>query len=623
MGSTHLAWWKGWYIGPGVVAVGAWMAVLATLAPHRAGPGISCDELYHTLTAKRQVWALARYGLGFFTPPVVQEVFPFQPGGPPAHPPLVHWVFGLVHWLVDPAPEEKQVVSIVGARLGGALGYGLLVLLVGLWTARHAGPLAGTTAALACAMMPRVFAHGHFAALEIWTALALLGAALAAAWAETSTAGRPELRWLAAGTVWGLALLTRFHAVLLGPVLFGWLLLRWLLLRRNGHCPACGILWQKLGIWSVGAAAVFFAGWPWLWYSPLEQLQLYLASATQRQPIHVYYLGRVWFDYEVPWHYPWLIFGSTVPVGLLVLGLVGLWAVLQAWPTRPQGAILASLAGAGLGLFSWPGVPVYDGERLFLFVYPIWAIFVGLGCLRVQEVLLRWVARNGLYNLTGGMFRVVQVPLDRLIGGGLLLMVALQGVGLVLYHPCQLSYYNLLVGGLAGAERIGLEVNYWADAVREPLLQEAAAQAPGQTVFFAPHLAPFQAPGIAISSPALAESQTELVGWDPAVHAPPFRRDRAEQARQTLPDAQTPSLPPITMPPGERLPSTGSPENRLPPLSPSPANQTQKPAVGWLIVYHRKADLAAVEPLLVNAPVVAEYSLRGVWLARLLKLPNP
>lgn len=602
-----------WYLGPALVGLGAGIAVLVTLAPDGAGPGITCDELYHALTAKRQVWALERHGWRFFTRPVVEEVFPFHADGPPAHPPLVHWVLGWVHRLVDPAPQERQVVSIVGARLGTALGYGLLVLLIGLWTARQAGPLAGTAAALACALMPRVFAHGHLAALEIWTALTLLGAALAAGWAETTSSrptslpnpqntpaqtagatGRSELRWLAAGAAWGLALLTRFHAGLLGPVVVGWLLLR-----TKGRCLARWPFWRNVGIWTAAAAVVFFVGWPWLWYSTAEHLQIYLASATQRMPIHVYYLGRVWLDWQTPWHYPWVIFAATVPVGLLLLGLVGLWVGCRAWSTQPHWGLLAALAGAGLVLFSWPGVPVYDGERLFLFVYPIWAIFVGLGCQSVHQILLQWASRKVSHQPAGTSFRRLRLPLDQLIAGGVLLLVVGQGVGLVLYHPCQLSYYNLLVGGLAGADRLGLEVNYWADAVREPLLREAAARAPGQQVLFAPHLAPFQAPGIAISSPALAESQTELLGLDPAIHASLFRRDNSSPAEVVAPAAQA--------------------SNHFPP---GPSAQWKLPS-RWLIVYHRKADLAAVEPLLAEATVAAEYRLRGVWLARLVQLPGP
>ena len=82
--------------------------------------------------------------------------------------------------------------------------------------------------------------------------------------------------------------------------------------------------------------------------------------------------------------------------------------------------------------------------------------------------------------------------------------MALQGLGLVIYSPCHLSYYNLLVGGLAGAERLGFEVTYWGDTVREPMLAEAARLSPDGQILFAPNLAPFQVPAVEMCSPALA-----------------------------------------------------------------------------------------------------------------------
>jgi len=639
MPSGKTNWWQGCYAGPVGVALGAWLAVLATLAPEGNGPGVTCDELYHALTAKRQVWALERYGLGFFRPAVVEEVFPFQADGPPPHPPLVHWIFGLVHRLVDPAPEELRVVSIVGARLGAALGYGLLVLLVGLWTARYEGPWAGTTAALACALMPRVFAHGHLAALEIWTALTLWAALWAAAEAEGRSAWKGLGRlgekvfcrlegvfWLGAGAVWGLTLLTRLHGVLLGPLVAGWLLGR---RRQQALAP--------LAIWALGGILIFFFGWPWLWYATLDRLRLYLASGSHRLPIHVFYLGRVWQDWQTPWHYPWVIFFSTVPAGLLGLGLAGLWAKRRLWTQQPHGLLWIGLAVGGLTLFSWPGVPVYDGERLFLFVYPVWAAWVGVGCQWLRETLLRWIQKSlpraAALKPAVRMGRWGKDAPDRVAAGVVLMLLLLQAVGLVLYHPCQLSYYNLLVGGLAGADRLGLEVNYWADAVREPLLAEAAAQAPGQKVLFAPHLAPFQAPGIAISSPALAESQTELIGWDPAVHGPLLGLDgpapdpgQPQQAgpgeSSTGPNGPTPSNSPPPQAPSANQPKhLPRPSSAGPGPLPAPSAKQPEHPIRWLIVYHRKADLADVEPLLAQATVVAEYRLRGVWLARLLQLP--
>jgi hypothetical protein len=41
-----------------------------------------------------------------------------------------------------------------------------------------------------------------------------------------------------------------------------------------------------------------------------------------------------------------------------------------------------------------------------------------------------------------------------------------------------LSYYNLLVGGLRGAARLGFEVTYWGDAVTQRLIDRWAEAAP-------------------------------------------------------------------------------------------------------------------------------------------------
>ena len=44
-------------------------------------------------------------------------------------------------------------------------------------------------------------------------------------------------------------------------------------------------------------------------------------------------------------------------------------------------------------------------------------------------------------------------------------------------HPFGLSYYNELVGGLPGAERLGLELTYWNDPVDQLLLDELGREA--------------------------------------------------------------------------------------------------------------------------------------------------
>jgi hypothetical protein len=134
--------------------------------------------------------------------------------------------------------------------------------------------------------------------------------------------------------------------------------------------------------------------------------------------------------------------------------------------------LLAGSIGLFLVVFS-TRIPVYDGERLFLHVFPAWAMLIGLGFGRLWS------------RLNSGRGR-------RLLLTGLLLA---QGYGTVALHPFGLSYYNLLVGGLPGAERLGLELTYWNDAVDRVLLKGLADHvSPGEIAALAPTLYPGQGP---------------------------------------------------------------------------------------------------------------------------------
>jgi hypothetical protein len=173
----------------------------------------------------------------------------------------------------------------------------------------------------------------------------------------------------------------------------------------------------------------------------------------------------VYLDRDVPWHYPWVYFLATVPIGLHVLGGIG---VRAAWKQRREAAfplVVAGVVAGWLVVFS-TRAPVYDCERLFLLVFPLWALLVGRG---FQEAWSR----------LGGRARRAALV-------GLLLV---QGYGVYALHPFGLSYYNALVAGLPGAERLGLELTYWGDAVDGPLLDALARRAAtGQSVALVPTL---------------------------------------------------------------------------------------------------------------------------------------
>jgi len=421
--------------------------------------------------------------------------------------------------------------------------------------------------------VPRVFGHAHLAALDMLTALFFVGAVLAVA--EAARSGRTWYYALA-GMVWGASMLVRLHGFLLAPPVLAWLF--WRLYRQQkltGGSPwTWGKMWLPLiktsAVWMAAGGATLLLGWPWLWSDTFAHLQQYLATGISRQPLHVFYAGRVWADHVVPRHYPWVMFVVTMPAGLLVLGLLGVGATLRT--TKEAETLVVSMILFVLLVFSWPGSHVYDGVRLFLMVFPLWAIFVGIGA--------QWMIGGGDCEATS-----VQPPTDvpsaaQCHGFGMvaklfsrrkpriaavLVLVALQGVGLLIYHPCHLSHYGLLVGGLPGAERLGFETTYWGDAVREPLLAEAARRSPGEPVLFVPNLASFQAAAVEISSPSLHAAGVHLIGWSAAE---PEAADRCRYA----------------------------------------------------VVYHRRADMAAVASLLKQGRVVAEHQNQGVWLARLIEL---
>jgi hypothetical protein len=149
-----------------------------------------------------------------------------------------------------------------------------------------------------------------------------------------------------------------------------------------------------------------------------------------------------------------------------------------------------------LALFSWPGVAVYDGERLFLMVFPLWAIVAGCGGQWAYERLRqRWSARKSVSILAA--------------------FLALQAYGVVALHPCYLSYYNLVVGGLRGADRLGLETTYWGDSVTRPLLQAVAENVPaGSAVAVAPVLHQFQLVDLEEQSPILRRRGIKLVPFE-------------------------------------------------------------------------------------------------------------
>lgn len=567
-GAIKHRFWK-FFLPAGLLA-GFTLWVSLELPPELGGPGVTCDELYHVYMAKRLVSALWTQGWEFFRAERIRENFPYgDPPATPFHPPLAYWVLGAVHGVFDFYPHDASSVSIISARFAGPVIFCCLLGIVWQTVRVREGWAAALLAVWACGTMPRLFGHAHLAGLDLLTSTTCLAAALTTVSALDKGPANPPggllpaggARLLGAGFVLGLAMLTRFHGFLaIVPIML------WCFCRGGVRVLGWSVLYLAVAI------ATFFLGWPWLWLDPVGNWYRFVRASAQRMPLHVYYCGRIWQDVDVPWHYPFVTFASTVPIGLLVLGLVGLAVRLrEAMATsardespwwRGVGRFLGTFEGMillqfvfWLGLFAWPGIPVYDGERLFLVLYPLWSFPVAWGGRWIYEKA-RSLGRKGLILL------------------GLLVATAgSAGAGNIVYRPVYLSYYNLLVGGLSGAASLGFEVNYWGDAVTAEVVEHACqlthAAGPGEStlrpILFAPNLAPFQAAALNVVFRVDRTCGAEIVGWEAGAKGPP-------------------------------------------------------PGCHAAILYHRRADWEALPAFLKEAPVVYELSRQGVWLARVVKI---
>jgi hypothetical protein len=242
--------------------------------------------------------------------------------------------------------------------------------------------------------------------------------------------------------------------------------------------------------------AVFFLFWPWLWSHPVDHFFKYLGRTTNRQTLYLWYLGTRYTDRNHPWHYCAVLFLTTVPIGLQALGGVGVFAGRTRMRFARHEQLVLGAMLFPLCLFSVPRVAVYDGARLFLVAFPVWAIFIGRGGSLAWDWLRRRVSRRGALAIAT-------------------LFLAAQSWGLVAVWPCFLSSYNLAVGGLSGAHRLGLELDYWGASLTRDLLERTAEKVTeGADIDCAPVLHGFQLDEMLKQSPVLRRRGIRLHPYD-------------------------------------------------------------------------------------------------------------
>jgi hypothetical protein len=352
------------------------------------------------------------------------------------------------------APERRFEIRHLCIALVGLLTLPALMLYARSFGLRWLPALCG----LGLATHPRFWGHLFNNSKDIPFAAAF-AASFAALAALLRAPGLPWTRVLVIGLAFGVAAAIRPGGLpLLAVALAGVLgLALW-----RDRAPGADSAWAAAAGALKGASALALAWgvmvlpWPWAHEAPLAHpLEAMRRAAAFDAVYTVLFEGqRVPSDHLPAWYLPEFLAIATPPL-LLLLALGGVaWGVReQLRAPRSDRALLVGLTQlwffAPLLFFVLARPNAYDGMRHFLFVLPALAAFAALG------------ARALVCAAPPGRVRLAA-------GAALVLALALPVADLVRLHPYQSSYFNLLVGGLAGAEG-RYETDYWKSSYKEAM----------------------------------------------------------------------------------------------------------------------------------------------------------
>jgi len=420
----------------GVVAVAAVM-----LTYH--GIGYSWDEAYYRAPAQMTVEWLGAFSserAWAASPEAINRYWRGERNiGVSELPSVVKWAMGLSWMMTHDWWGDQRAL-----RFPAALAFGVSVFFVYLLTLNSYRRRAAVIAACAFMTMPCVFGHAHVGATETIANAALLAAiycffrGLKSAW------------WaIVFGVAYGIALDTKINAVLLAPVLLMW-----------GQAFHRRSYVNNFFAMVFVAPLVWIALWPWLWHDTTARLLNYFLFFTGHQDTAVWYLGEKWGfgNPGAPWHYPIIMTLVTVPVPILVFSIVGLarTAVHCRWEYR--GILFTAYAVVVLVEASLPGSPKYDSTRLFFSLFPMLAILTGggadslVGIFPFDRKIRGWLSVRHV---------VAMVFFAIIAGNGLWAIVKI--------HPHELSYFNVLTGGLEEAQD-RFETSYWGESLNEEVI---------------------------------------------------------------------------------------------------------------------------------------------------------
>ncbi|MGH7335149.1 MAG: ArnT family glycosyltransferase, partial [Candidatus Rokuibacteriota bacterium] len=432
------------------VGVAVALGTLATLPEY----GVTSDEpvIYHG--GERQWWAMwsdhpDRWDFRKPPPRDFQTTAPFS-----LHPdprdvyrfPGFPGLFSVaVARLARFVPGYDKVDAV---HAGIAVLHALSVFVMVLYLARLLGVRRAVLVATLYALFPTAVGHSHYNVKD-WPATGFYALAVLAF--GVGAIENRALYMVQAGAWLGLGLASKANPIFALPTVVLWSAFAGPVLYRGGRLPsrrtvaaACLIPWVAL--------AVFYLAWPYLRAGTLVEQWSKLTETV------AFFLRRGVSARDTYTSYPLLLlYAMTPPIELAGL----LLAAILPFRGGTREAAVAALGWVWLAVpmvrMAWPHSNYYDANRHFLEYIPAVALLAASGLdLALGRVASGVRARHG-----GAVAR-------RVDAGLIAMLVALAAWPVVQYHPYESTYYNVLVGGLGGAQSKPLtrgyidKMEYWA-----------------------------------------------------------------------------------------------------------------------------------------------------------------
>ena len=299
-------------------------------------------------------------------------------------------------------------------------------------------------------------------------------------------------KWLVlSGLFGGLAVLSKTPAALLGPILVAGGIFYALF---PPPALARSVCWKRLVLalvgWGILAAVAFFALWPSMWTRPLYALNWIIrniqsVNSTAHPTTGIFWgiqpsdQNPLYYLIVLPYHLtPLTTVGLVAGLVMIGAGLVARWRQVDNWVARQLPLALALVAYVLIFIAPVSSIS-RRGDRYIL------PVFFATGLL--SALAWWWLTGLAAKYLTPLFNRVKLNPLHLLSG-----LVLLQILGVLLYHPYYLAYFNPLLGSYRTAPyRINIGWGEGLDVAARYLNQITAEPRPQVAAWYSGQFAPF------------------------------------------------------------------------------------------------------------------------------------